>query len=418
MPITVLTGMPGNGKTLLMMEMLHAAAAKAERPLFVGGVDGLQPGLAAEIIDPRKWNEISDATQGPCTCGALGGPIVGEHMPHTHVIPDGALIFIDEAWKWFGHLHDARNQPTPPHVLGLAEHRHRGIDFVWTTQMPNQLYPFVRGLIADHYHVVRRFGTRWIDVYKWGELNDDVKSQGKRDVALRESRTLPVEKFGGSYKSATQHTIKANLPWKIWLLPACLVAGVALCWMAYLALRPSAMTETIVGKGTDAPLGAAAPQPTDRPVNGKSAPVYATAVEYVTAHMPRLAALPWSAPVFDKRGITADPELFCMSSGEGLDANGDWKAASCSCKTEQSTEYDLPSGQCEYVAQHGGHYNPYKQRDRSPASSRVSDQRASMAQSAAPLSATAAIGSAGQGGASYGQIETPPIPANVASAGL
>jgi hypothetical protein len=128
-----------------MVERLSEEAEKGERPLFAAGVDGLQPGMAAELVDPREWNAVKPGVAGDCNCTA--GP-----PGHAHVVPDGSLIFVDEAWKWFGHLHDASRQATPPHVLQLAEHRHRGIDFVWTTQGPNQLYPFVRPLIADHYH--------------------------------------------------------------------------------------------------------------------------------------------------------------------------------------------------------------------------------------------------------------------------
>ncbi|MDC6711128.1 zonular occludens toxin domain-containing protein, partial [Leclercia adecarboxylata] len=149
------------------------------------------PGLATALDDAREWN--AKDSQG------------------NYVVPDSSLIFVDEAWKWFGHLHDATKQSTPKHVLDLAEHRHRGLDFVWTLQQPNQLYPFVRGLIGSHSHVVRRFGTKFIDVFRWGELQEDIKSSGKRELAQRTTRLLPSASFG-SYKSAEVHTIKAKLP--------------------------------------------------------------------------------------------------------------------------------------------------------------------------------------------------------------
>ncbi|WP_223903055.1 zonular occludens toxin domain-containing protein, partial [Lactobacillus laiwuensis] len=127
MPIELFTGQPGNGKTALMMERLVAEAKAANRPIFAVGIDGLDPGLATVLDDARHWND--------------------KDAEGNYIVPNGSLIFVDEAWKWFGHLHDATRQQTPRHVLELAEHRHRGLDFVWTTQQPNQLYPFVRGLI-------------------------------------------------------------------------------------------------------------------------------------------------------------------------------------------------------------------------------------------------------------------------------
>src|SRR5690606_14116981 len=116
-------------------------------------------------------------------------------------------------------------------VLDLAEHRHRGLDFVWTTQQPNQLYPFVRGLIGSHAHVVRRFGTKMIDVFKWGELNEDVKSSSKRDLAQRTTRLLPSQAFG-AYKSAEVHTIKPRIPMKVLALPALALGAIIAGYLA------------------------------------------------------------------------------------------------------------------------------------------------------------------------------------------
>lgn len=100
MPIDLYTGQPGNGKTALMVERLIAEAKKAERPIFAAGIEGLKPGLAEVLDDPRGWNAKDSS---------------GEF-----IVPNGSLIFVDEAWKWFGHLHDASRQATPKHVLDLA----------------------------------------------------------------------------------------------------------------------------------------------------------------------------------------------------------------------------------------------------------------------------------------------------------
>ncbi|HHW4673684.1 MAG TPA: zonular occludens toxin domain-containing protein, partial [Xylella fastidiosa subsp. pauca] len=42
MPISLLTGIPGGGKTALMMERLVEESKRAERPIFAAGIDGLQ----------------------------------------------------------------------------------------------------------------------------------------------------------------------------------------------------------------------------------------------------------------------------------------------------------------------------------------------------------------------------------------
>lgn len=336
MPIDLYTGQPGNGKTALMMERLTAEAAKAERPVYAAGIDGLNVDGVVILEDARRWND-RDAN--------------GEF-----IVPDGSLIFVDEVWKFFGHLQDASRAPNPPHVLALAEHRHRGIDFVWTTQMPNQLYPFARGLIADHYHVVRRFGTQFVDVFQWGELNEDVKSQARRENAQRTTRRLPSAVFE-KYKSATLHTIKRRIPWKVWAIPLVLVAGVGALLFAVQHLRAKSMADRLSGKETSAAQAAPAPA-------GGSSPVriaYSTAEEYQKFTAALVPAAPWTAPAFAGRQVASDPKLFCMSSGAGRDASGKLQPESCHCFTEQGTPYVVPNvAMCKAIARDGAPYNPFQ----------------------------------------------------------
>lgn len=362
MPIEIYTGKPGNGKTALLVERLMNEAAKGERPIVAAGINGLQPGLATVLDDPKKWSEITDATQGPCTCPLVGGDIAsdGKYHPHTHRIPHGALIFVDEAWKWFGHLHDAQRQATPKYVLDLAEHRHMGVDFIWTAQGPNQIYPFARPLIADHYHVVRRFGTQFIDVFKWEELNEEVKSAGKREGAQRSTRTLPEASFG-KYKSAEVHTIKRSIPWKVYALPALLLGAILAGWIAYTQLQPEAMASTAQEAGADG-LPAAPLSEQGIPSNRKVQERPATPTEYAEMHQPRFASMPHTAPIFDQRPAVADPLLICTSTDGGMTAQGEYRGSECQCMSEQGTRYTISDAQCREVARWGQPYNPYRER--------------------------------------------------------
>lgn len=353
MPIELFTGLPGSGKTAQLVEHLMGEAAKKDpRPLVAFGIEGLTPGLATILPDPKLWNEVDPAGVPDCDCDV-------RPERHSHVVPNGAMVYVDEAWKWFGHLHDASRQATPPHVLALAEHRHRGIDFVWSTQVPGQIYPFARGMIATHHHVVRRFGSKMIDVFKWEELNDDVKSVSKRENAQRTTRAIPSASFG-NYKSASEHTIKMRLPWKVWALPLMVVLAIGLGWFAYSKLKPGAR-----GHGSEEASAGTVPPAS---MHGDSeGPKYATPQAYAIAHQPRIATIPGSAPIFDDREVTANPQLFCMSSGDdGRDA--------CACMTEQATVYALPNAECRMIARHGAPYDPYKQRDDNRSSTREAFQ--------------------------------------------
>ena len=352
MPIEIFTGLPGNGKTAFMMERLHQEAEKGERPLFAAGINGLDPGLATVLEDPRKWNEVKEGEEGTCNCTA-GEP------GHAHVVPDGSLIFVDEAWKWFGHLHDASRQATPPHVLQLAEHRHRGLDFVWTSQGPNQIYPFARTLIASHTHMVRRFGTQLVEQFKWSELQDDVKSPARREQAMRATKALPKHVFG-TYKSAEIHTIKPKIPFRVFAIPLMLIVAVLFGWLAYQKIKP-AQPEDMPGAEANA-SSLASPQDWQTPPGQPDARKPLTPTEYAELHLPRFATMPWTAQLFDERPAVSDPQLYCMASGAGLNGSGEWTEGGCHCVTEQGTRYDLGEGECRRVARLGTPYNPYRER--------------------------------------------------------
>ncbi|SMR68823.1 MULTISPECIES: zonular occludens toxin domain-containing protein [Stenotrophomonas] len=381
MPIELFTGQPGNGKTALMMERLVAEAKSAARPIFAAGIDGLDPGLATVLKDPREWNAVRPGET--CTCNDTES----ESACDAHVIPNGSLIFVDESWKWFGHLHDASRQQTPRHVLELAEHRHRGLDFVWTTQQPNQLYPFVRGLIGSHAHVVRRFGTKMLDVYRWGELNEEIKSLAKRDMAQRTTRLLPSQVFG-QYKSAEVHTIKARIPFKVMLLPVLIVVALVCAYWAYTSLRSSDLAGGEGKEGTRSASADAAPSPFRAQGAKEDAPRWPTAAAYAKDHLPRIGTMPWTAPVFDERQARSDPQLVCMSSLEGVDAQGVHQEASCRCLTEQGTAYELSQPECRTLARNGPVYNPYRER-----SEERREQRLDASERARPGSASGWTGS-------------------------
>ncbi|MDD0928112.1 zonular occludens toxin domain-containing protein [Xylella fastidiosa subsp. multiplex] len=347
MPIHVITALPGGGKTAIMVEMLEVEAKLAARPLFAAGIDGLQPGLATVLDDPSQWN-AKDA-QG------------------NYVVPDGSLIFVDEAWKWFGRKYGGVRQTTPDHVLELAEHRHRGLDFVWTTQLAHkQLYPFVHGLIGRHTFIKRRFGTRFLDVWEWDELVEDVNSASNRDFSRHSVRTLPKHVYG-LYKSAEIHTIRSRIPLRIFLIPLCFVLCLICVWYAWRSLRSDSIGATLFGQQSPEkaelakPVGTAG-RSSGAPLGAGQTPRWATAVAYARDHLPRFPSMPWTAPIFDGRSLTADPQLICMSGGEGLDAQGHYKGASCTCYTEQGTLYDLLEAECRRIARSGPVYNPYRER--------------------------------------------------------
>jgi hypothetical protein len=352
-----------------MMYEIDKAAKEAKRPLFWSGIDGMIPGLATELADPSHWN-AKDAT--------------GDYL-----IPDGSLIFVDEAWKWFGHLHNATGQKTPPYVLELAEHGHRGLDFVFTTQGPGQLYPFLRTLIADHTHVVRAMGMQAANLYTWSELNEDVKSRSMRDLALKQLWAYPKDLFD-RYKSASVHTVKRKIPMKVLLLPAFVIAAAASAWFAFQMLKPDAPGQKADIEGPSADLSAPAPADPEKPRE----PL--TAQQWLERFQPRFSEMPASAPAWDEREVVSEPRVFCAISGPGETATGYASESRCTCLTEQGTRHAMPRASCVALVNAGGTYDPFK----APEKERGGEQRVqgrSPAAMTAPAVAPVSAGAAGAG---------------------
>lgn len=331
MPITVLTGLPGNGKSLRMVSMIQEAAEKGDRPIVVAGLDGLVDGPWTILDDPTKWQDCED----------------------------GSLIFVDEAWKWFGHLHDARGAKTPQHVLALAEHRHRGIDFVWTTQAPAQLYPFARQLIAEHTHIVRKAGTGACELYTWPELQDDVKGVASRGRAHRTFWMHPKKLFD-MYKSASINTIKPKLPWaKLAIIPGLLLALGFCVWyvLDYFArldegaqvVEPSA-ARPVLTQWDDVTV---IPQTADLRVTDPLAFI-----------RPRIPGLPWTAPAYDDVPMADPPRYWCFISHKQPEST-------CRCVTDQGTTYMLPDALCRVAATEGV-YDPIRRGAKNDQSNRKS----------------------------------------------
>lgn len=362
MPITLITGTPGAGKTLAALEYVlveelgikdapqlsvdelkTAIRERAKRPLIVVGVEGLSPGLFTEAETPFNWQDFED----------------------------GTVFLVDEAWNWFGSHDQARK--ADPRVLELAKHRHRGFDFVMTCQMPGQLLAFLRGLVGRHIHVTRKFGTSVTMRYTWPHLVEDPNGGGQKSNAIEEVWTHPAWVFP-LYQSATMHTVRRQIPWKLWaMVPLAFVflGGIAAALYAVNKLR------TAEPAAVSASAGAAEGTGTRRNAS-RSESTWRTPEEFAQAHTPVIPGIPWSAPVFAGRRVTANPELYCVISGD-LAQPG----TSCRCYTEQATPLDAPDQVCRAAAI-AGVYNPYRATRRESVQESPGSERRAPARPSAP----------------------------------
>lgn len=314
MAITLVTGLPGAGKTLysLFRWKREAESSTPPRKVFHNNIPGLAiPGW--EPFEVEKWQEC----------------------------PPGSILVIDEAQ--FAFPVTGRGQ-TPEWVQKLATHRHLGLDLVVITQDPMLLDNFVRRLVDRHFHVVRSFGTKFATIYEYvnGVKQDVAKSRGTDGI--RHEWRYPKEVFDW-YKSAEVHTVKSRLPARFWIMLAMPIVFIVFASMAYMRLRPGAQKP----QENDA-AAAAASQPYQlasiRGEQGRTSLSRAamTPAEYAAAYTPRIAGLPHTAPVYDS--VTAPQQApypaACLAS-----------AKRCQCYSQQGTRLDMDEKLCRQLADGG-----------------------------------------------------------------
>jgi zona occludens toxin (predicted ATPase) len=330
MAIYLVTGQPGHGKTAYAMDKAFQFQ-KEGRAVYAKGVKDLDYAKAGftYLENPAEWEDL----------------------------PDGSVVLLDECYTDFPNRNPGAK--VPAHVEAMARHRHRGFDFILIAQQGLQLDPFLRGLYEEHVHVrqtsIIRSKTK---LKRWNQYQSNVQTACSDTVDW----VRPKYVFD-YYTSTTMVTTKRQLPmWIRWVAIGVVALVVLLLVVKWYFTAKIAGVEGGRPPATQTITRAAATAGSVATVGADAARVYETPTDYAKAHLPRFGTMPWTAPVFDQRTTTADPQLFCMSSQAGRDGTGKHTEGGCTCMTEQGTAYDLSQPECRTIARYGGVYNPYKQR--------------------------------------------------------
>lgn len=201
--ITLITGVPGGGKTLFAVSNILKIAVdtneklkskgEQERPIFVEGIPDLILPHDQPLGDIREWHKW---------------------------LPDGALLIIDEIQRFWRPA--GSGQAVPEDIAALETHRHSGTDIVIMTQHPMLLHRNVRNLVGKHIHIRRTALGK--HVYEFSECSTNCAWKGS---LTHYSWSYPKEAFKW-YKSATMHqVVKFRMPAAVWyiLISLLLVGG-------------------------------------------------------------------------------------------------------------------------------------------------------------------------------------------------
>ncbi len=304
--LKLVTGLPGDGKTSNeLWDFLHSDPYKG-RPKYCTPVNGFEAQAhgVTEIPHIKDWQQL----------------------------PDGSVVFVDEVQKYCGT--DIGTQP-PPWVQAFAEHRHRGFDFIFTTQSPMFLHPFARKLAKPHVNYIRPWNMKMVR-YTWDSVQNDPSTKTAKNMG-QSAFVKPNPEVFKLYTSTVLDTHKAKPPYKVF------------------ALLAAALTVVIVGGGfvfyqikhvKDPVLQEQDPRNVETVKTAASIPdTFAVGegtepVWTAESIKPRMPGLLYTAPVYDKLTVPTDfPRVAaCVSS----------KARStCNCYTQQGTPIEVPTGACE-----------------------------------------------------------------------
>lgn len=340
--LSLITGVPGSGKTLKLISDLMTRDDLKNRPLFLDGI----PDVNEKIIPHMP---IPD----------------GESMQTWHKwAPTGAILVIDECQRVF------RPRPSgskvPDFVAELETHRHRGLDFFLLTQHPRLIDANVRSLIGHHTHISKtNLGIR-----RQVEWQRCANPEARSDVSEGIVSVYKLDKRAfGVYRSAEEHTkIKTKRSKVIYVLPMILAVIISALIFFYgwfqdmgkpieqpqieaQASSPEAVGGTVVAPATNGTANAQGQY--------TQAETMAIPPEPPKPHLseedykPRIEGQAHTAPIYDSLNKQIKTMPFPVACVKNADR--------CTCYTEQGTLIKgMKKTQClDYVE--NGIYNPYKQ---------------------------------------------------------
>lgn len=310
--ITLITAVPGGGKTALAVSMLLDEGKG--RPIFQMGIPELK-------IDHQPVPPVEEWTRLEVT------PEDSSQTRAVFTFPENSIIVIDEAQNVY------RPRPTgskvPDYVKAFETHRHLGIDFWIITQSPGLIDANVRKLVGRHIHLRVTALGRFL--YEGPECFD-VESKSARDMCAKRRYFLPKHVYS-LYKSSSLHLkVKRRLPPQFYVL-----IGVILLFALIFWYSKNRYNQVVSGSTGEITAGSVA-GPTKE--GTRAVPV----LSYVESMAPAVEGLAYTAPRYADvaKPVRAPVPSACVQS-----------SIECRCYTDQATRLNVPRDLCIQIVKNG-----------------------------------------------------------------
>lgn len=342
--ITLITGVPGSGKTLMAVSDLAKKVDKewAGRKIFIHGIP--------ELTIPTE--PIPD-----------GHTIQDMHVWLKKPENNGSVVVIDEAQNIFPPR--SAGSKTPEILEWLHVHRHSGVDIILITQMPGRIDKQVRDLVGAHYHIHKTpLGVRMRYFWDYCENNPRTGMKNARPEVYKFDK-----KAFGLYKSAEIHT-KVRTPKSrvLWVIPAALIVFGITAYMGYSLLSGLGSSEKADSENSSASSFVdVKSDDLKKSVKDKSAvagqeiggQIAPSQNKNLTEDMlkPKIEGMVESKPLYDQIRQVKQLEypVACISGGK----------SGCSCYSSQGTVIkEIDKKTCKDYVKNGMPFNPYKENSR------------------------------------------------------
>ena len=337
MDLNLVTGKPGASKTLNTIKDVEKRRIEEARPVYYHGIkDLILPWI--KMDDSEKLEEDETLI-----------------TPHSWWnAPFGSIIVIDEAQLHYPAM--SINAQQPEYIKKFGQFRHLGYSMYLITQGPLLINPSFKGWVQPHIHYKRLWGGWYVRKFVNEDMITEVRSSKMSETAIKSIIKIDKSVFGW-YKSAELHTTNKRVNGKMWLMLLLPLIIVPLCfWFSFKTFTSQLDSgETVEPDKLDASATVAPAPGQDQSINGFGLmPQGQTAFNPLTDYLPRIEAMPETAPAYDELRKPVDfPRPQCMYQPQN---------DTCQCYTQQATLMrDYPRDLClAYVRE--GYFDATKPR--------------------------------------------------------
>ncbi len=229
MSITLITGVPGTGKSVYVVWNILRPAVEEGRCIYTAGIPELElPTISKSYKQIRTWH----AREQIEVENEYDKDLPDDEIP-TRLLnfQEGSLVIVDEVQ--FCWPADGSREPSED-ISYLTKHRHHGLEFVLMTQAPQLLHPKVLAVVDKHLHIRKAWIGRHI--YEWPEYCSTTRAKSSRMDAVKRSYKVPKQAFG-LYRSATMHVKQTmSVPFFAYIVPIIFLAVFYFGYQSYTSI--------------------------------------------------------------------------------------------------------------------------------------------------------------------------------------